>query len=106
RLNEDGSLDPSLQAEPTFEERCCADIATIAIQRDGKVLLGGFFSKAKGLNRTNLARLNTDGTVDMQFQSTVGAVSCLAVQRDGKILVSSDNGGVVRLNADGSLDSS
>ncbi len=32
-----------------------------AVQPDGKVLVGGFFTSVNGLARTNLARLNADG---------------------------------------------
>jgi hypothetical protein len=36
----------------------------IAVQEDGKVLIGGFFSLVNGVARTNIARLNANGALD------------------------------------------
>jgi uncharacterized delta-60 repeat protein len=91
----------------------------IAVQSDGKVLVGGefgAFNEDGGIN--HLVRLNTDGTLDTTFIANIGtgfnnSVEAIAVQPDGKILVggvfSSVNGatdpsGLVRLNADGTPD--
>ena len=90
-------------------------ILTSAMQTDGKVLLGGSFSSLGQVAHWNLARLNTDGSLDSSFTSWADyAVYALAVQADAKILVggafSQLNGqphqGIGRLNQDGSLDTS
>lgn len=89
----------------------------VAVQTDGRVLVGGSFMVAGGLSRPNLARFNADGTVDQSFNVGTGAnevVRAIAVQTDGKILIGGDfyqyDGAAVnylaRLNADGSLDTS
>lgn len=88
-------------------------ISTIAVQPDGKILIGGNFSTVGGLTRINLARLHPDGSVDAGFTAnTDDDVFGIAVQPDGKILIagrfSTVNGGtsnfIARLNADGSLE--
>jgi uncharacterized delta-60 repeat protein len=88
----------------------------LALQPDGKVLIGGYFFFVNGLSRTRIARLNQDGSVDGGFQNGMagadGEVEALAVQPDGKILMggfftsvnNAHRSGVARLNPDGSLD--
>ena len=59
-----------------------------AIQPDGKILIGGSFSTVLGVTRNNIARLNTDGTLDTTFNPNADSdVYAIAVQADGKILV-------------------
>jgi uncharacterized delta-60 repeat protein len=98
---------------------------TMAIQPDGKIVLGGKTNLFNSQNNHFLvARFNPDGSVDTSFNSgaSYGAgkilldvggineyVSGLALQPDGKIVVggSSDyDFAIVRLNSDGSIDSS
>ncbi|MCY7348527.1 MAG: hypothetical protein LH614_20250, partial [Pyrinomonadaceae bacterium] len=86
------------------------------LQPDGKIVVGGSFSSVGGSNSISLARLNADGSRDMTFVSPFVAgstgtiVSALALQTDGKILVGgtlvtpSGTRTLVRVNADGSLD--
>ena len=86
-----------------------------AVQADGKVLVCGNFSNIGGSLRDGIARFNTDGTLDADFDPVAfDGVNCVAVQRDGKILIGGDFFQVgtqvrlrlARLNADGSLDTS
>ncbi|PTN33773.1 delta-60 repeat domain-containing protein [Desulfonatronum sp. SC1] len=85
----------------------------IALQPDGKILIGGWFTTVNGVARTGIARLNANGALDNGFQAVVdGWLSSLALQPDGKILIGGSfttvNGvtrtGIARLNADGSLN--
>src|SRR5438067_2254790 len=65
-------------------------VNAVAVQSDGKVIIGGTFTTVKGLIRTNLARLNADGSGDRSFNpGTViwSGASALALQPDGKVLV-------------------
>jgi uncharacterized delta-60 repeat protein len=110
RLNHDGSLDT------TFDPGANNFVETVAIQADGKILVGGSFTALGNGgtgSRNYLGRLNPDGSLDASFSPVIdGAVKALVVQADGKILV----GGLFttlgnaarhyigRLNADGSLD--
>ena len=88
-------------------------VFSLAVQSDGKILVGGIFTTLGGQSRTNLARLNADGTLDSDFNPDVDRVYSLAVQADGKVLVGGDFGtldgqprmNLARLNAAGTLDS-
>jgi uncharacterized delta-60 repeat protein len=88
-------------------------VFAIAVQTNGAFIIGGAFTKVSGQNRTNIARLNPDGTLDMAFKPDAdGIVICFGIQDDGKIIVggyfstlagqSCTNIG--RLNPDGTLD--
>ncbi|MCX6878768.1 MAG: choice-of-anchor D domain-containing protein [Verrucomicrobia bacterium] len=86
---------------------------SLALQADGKILVGGSFTTMDGAARNRIARLNADGSLDTGFNPNASSeVYCLVVQADGKILMSGSFttvGGVLRnriarLNADGSLD--
>jgi uncharacterized delta-60 repeat protein len=92
-------------------------VQAIAVQADGKVIVGGNFTSLNSVTRNYLVRLNVDGTVDTAFYTNLGTtfngnVYSIAIQSDGKILVggafSTFNGnarnGLVRLNADGTED--
>ena len=86
-------------------------VTAFAVQPDHKVLIGGYFTTVRGLVRTNLARLNADGTGDPSFNpgaAAEGFTAAVALQPDGKVLIGGDinSGKLTRLNADGSLDSS
>lgn len=112
RLNSSGALDP------TFNPGSGADqeIRALAIQDDGRTIAGGFFSNFNGVATGPVVRLNPDGTLDNSFLVQgfrSGHVHTLMLTEDGKILL----GGnfemqdflirkVVRLNQNGSLDTS
>ncbi|MCK6648742.1 MAG: PKD domain-containing protein, partial [Bacteroidia bacterium] len=113
RLNTDGSLDLTFDPLAGFS----VVVKTIAIQADGKIVAGGGFSSYNGTIRYSVARINSDGTLDLTFNSTGsglnGYVNSLVIQpSDGKIVVggffTSYNGTsrnrIVRLNTDGTLD--
>ena len=115
RLNPDGSLDTGFAAGVGCDGYPGA-VLVIGLQGDGKILIGGNFSKVNGTNRTGVARLNADGTLDPTFNppsdtnNYSGNVCSLWLLADGKLLV----GGRLldrrcllhRLNSDGSVDSS
>lgn len=91
-------------------------VNAIAIQQDGKILVGGDFINYKDNTVNRIVRLNNDGSFDSTFQSGSGfnsTVKCIYVQSDGKILIggafSTYNGissnDFIRLNSDGNKDS-
>jgi uncharacterized delta-60 repeat protein len=121
RLNVDGTLDTS------FDPNANSGVNSIAVQADGKVLIGGAFNTlqpngaASATTRNRIARLNATGTLDSSFDPNANdEVLGLAVQADGKVIVSGrftslqSNGAasattrsrVARVNADGTLDAS
>lgn len=61
RLKQDGTVDLS------FNPDVNAEVLSISLQPDGKILIGGYFDKVNGEARHNMARLNTDGTLDGSF---------------------------------------
>jgi len=63
RLNTDGSVDADLPAMPARTAR----IQAVAVQPDGKLLIGGDFTTIGGQPRHSMARLNADGTLDATF---------------------------------------
>ena len=108
RLNADGSLDTTFDPGTGAQDfGFPALVNTVAVQTDGKVLIGGEFSYINGTKRNGIARLNVDGSLDGTFSPPTGvnvASYCLAVQTDGKVLLAGLNGPVLRLNSDGSVD--
>ena len=112
RLEADGSLDATFT--PLLPGPTHGLLRAIQLQPDGKILLGGNFTEVNGQPRHHVARLHSNGNLDLSFvpapwtepdQSRFG---CLALQPDGKILVGhmSCDAEIAlrRLNPDGSLD--
>jgi uncharacterized delta-60 repeat protein len=81
-----GSLDPS------FEVGLGADtlVRALAVQPDGKVLMGGAFTNVNGFARNFVARLNADGAVDAGFNPGIGPnglVFSLGLDSSGKVVI-------------------
>jgi len=100
RLLDDGSLDTSfngigsniISAGVPHE-----DVADLAIQADGKIVLAGSAYTSSGINDISVIRLNDNGTLDITFDGDgmvrlpVGTatddVSSVVIDRDGNIVV-------------------
>src|SRR5687768_3186235 len=68
-------------------------VTRMALQPDGKLVIGGAFTTVKGLARVGLARLNPDGSGDPTFDAGTNAdraISAIAVQSDGKVIFTRD----------------
>jgi len=113
RFYADGSLDTNFA--PVFFGYSSGGIDDVALQPDGKIIVSGPFVSVNGTTRNGLARLNTDGTLNLSFAPGTGAsawISSVAVQPDGKVLIAGSFGNVNgtnraggwRLQANGSLD--
>lgn len=122
RLNADSTIDTS------YNPRASAQINTLSLQSDGKVIAGGLFSffrngdvLTNNVDINRIARLNTDGSVDRTFDPNAGGqVNTVTVLPTGKIIVSGGFNSlspagqglvlapnrIVRLNANGTVDSS
>jgi uncharacterized delta-60 repeat protein len=113
RLNSDGSLDTGFNTGTGFNNF----VLSIALQADGKILVGSGFTSYNGVTQNYMTRLNSDGTLDTSFNIGTGFnnfVFSTAIQSDGKILA----GGIftayngvtqnymTRLNSDGTRDTS
>ncbi|MBI3416463.1 MAG: delta-60 repeat domain-containing protein [Verrucomicrobia bacterium] len=87
RLLPSGLLDPSFQPA-SITSTANRLIRAVALQRDGKIIVGGLFDRVGGVRRYSIARLHPTGTLDTTFDSReVSDVTAIAVQADGKILV-------------------
>lgn len=112
RLNTDGSLDSTFDSSVGSNN----NLNSVVLQSDGKVLIGGYTSTYNNIARTTIARLNSNGSLDTSF-NPIGSggnlpINTMTVQPDGKIIICGafpsfnnvETGGIARLNADGSLD--
>lgn len=123
RLNADGTKDTGFSPfiiynnPPTSGTKVTSKAA---VQADGKILVAGIFNTINQLPRNGFARLNSDGSVDSSFDVAINfdrtsptPPASIVVQPDNKILVAGNfttvNGlnykSLVRLNADGTIDS-
>ncbi|MFC4475915.1 T9SS type A sorting domain-containing protein [Flavobacterium chungangensis] len=111
RLNSDKTKDNSFSLGSGFN----GSVNSIVLQDDGKIIVGGKFTKYQESTQNYLIRLNTDGTKDSSFNIGIGfdnQVNSITIQPDGKILVGGDfkkyqgisKGYLIRLNRDGSND--
>src|SRR5437660_721810 len=81
RLNPDGTLDTA------FNPNANNTVLSIAVQADGKILAGGFFSSIGGQTRNYITQLDaTTGLADSFNPNANSNVDSIAVQADGKIL--------------------
>ncbi len=96
----------------TFQAECKA----MAIQADGKSILGGQYLSG-GLGNMAITRFNTNGTLDNTFGSSGKAIipfnnsnvilAAVQVLSTGKIIIGGNSDGnpvIVRLNANGAVD--
>jgi uncharacterized delta-60 repeat protein len=110
RLNADGSLDPAFAAGSGVTNVPNAFppmVRAVALQPDGKVIIGGRLGYVDGQARESIARLGSDGTLDAGFADQLEneIINALLLQSDGKVFFGASNGRPYgRLNTDGSRD--
>lgn len=114
RLMPDGEPDTTFKDPYLRASTAPAVINDFSIDPDGKIVVVGGLSEANGFARSNIARINTDGTIDGPFNPPTinNDTTCIIRLADGKYLVggvfSTVNGvaqsGVARFNADGTHD--
>jgi uncharacterized delta-60 repeat protein len=102
--------------DDAFDPATNSLVEALAVQSDGKILIGGLFTTVSGQPRNRIARINADGTLDTEFDANVSGtfdyVTSIIVQSDGKILFGGEittvggisRGNIARVNADGTLD--
>jgi uncharacterized delta-60 repeat protein len=112
RLHPNGVMDASFVFDANANGFTGLDVYAMAVQHDGKIILGGHFERF-GTNVAGILRLREDGSLDTQFVTPTGTyytVSDLTVQKDDRIVVVGAVGlydkrrGVLRLNPNGTLD--
>ncbi|MCB2377648.1 T9SS type A sorting domain-containing protein [Hymenobacter sp. BT635] len=123
QLNANGSVDAGFNAGGTgfFGGVGGSTVRSLAVQPDGKILVGGMLTTYNGTPVGAIMRLNTNGTLDPTFalgtggianNGGAGTVEAIVVQTDGKIVIGgtfttvggTTVGSIARLNATGSLD--
>jgi uncharacterized delta-60 repeat protein len=111
RLNRNGTLDSTFNAGSGAND----SVRALAVQPDGKVIIGGFFTNVASTARNYIARLNVNGTLDTTFNPGAGPdgqVNAIALQPDGKIIIGgqftsisgTNQSFIARLNSNGTLD--
>lgn len=114
RLNADGTPDATFTVA-AFDTTDGNIIRDLAIAPGGDILLGGHFNRYGGTARSNVLRLNEDGSLDTAFDPGTGFngdVWKLALRPDGRLLVagffttvqSATHRGLVQLLPDGTVD--
>ncbi|MFN0140088.1 MAG: FG-GAP-like repeat-containing protein [Pyrinomonadaceae bacterium] len=118
RYTPDGMLDTTFGNNGVFFSSVMRVARDVAILTDDKILIAGV-SDPPSLGRTQVTKLNANGTLDTTFGSSGITTSTyfsgsdtdkIAIQNDGKIVVSGSNlftvasGLVHRFNTDGSPD--
>src|SRR5581483_12146120 len=69
RLNPDGTVDQTFNVGSGVN----GPVYAMRIQADGKVLFGGDFTSVNGTPFNHIARVNSDGSLDLTFNSGSGA---------------------------------
>jgi hypothetical protein len=104
-----GALDPSFDSGVGTG----GSVFALALQHNGQIVLGGRFVQYSGTNRTFIARVFGDGSLDFGFSPAPNDwIQSLAVEPDDRILVGGFFTGIdgfgrnriARLNTNGSVD--
>ncbi len=126
RVNTDGSLDSGFAGTGIFQQHFSVqiEIASVIVQPDNKILMGGKYNKYALIPPFMVERFNEDGTVDSSFgvagiakygfgeeqESWSNNFNDMALQPDGKIVCVGQSGydvysmAICRFNTDGSVD--
>ena len=115
RLNANGSVDQTFGLGNGINNPAAL---ALALQSDGRIIVGGQFTQVDLTLRNNLARLNTNGSVDLSFDpgpnGPSGDVNAIVIQPDGRIVIGGTfigyngfaRGGIARVLGNGALDPS
>lgn len=113
RLNSDGTFDSSFSTGAGFSDK----VSSIVVQSDNKILMAGPFTTYDGNSIPYLVRLNSNGSVDGSFNTSInfdGTINSAVIQSNGKIIVggvfnnygsTAVSHGIAQLTSAGALDS-
>jgi uncharacterized delta-60 repeat protein len=94
RLNTDGTIDNTFNIGTGFVSLTSLDLVySLCIQSDGKIVVVGDFDEFNGTATSKIVRLNSDGTIDTSFDTTLGGFDggCLAVCEIGSNILVGGN---------------
>jgi uncharacterized delta-60 repeat protein len=82
------------QSVDAFDPNVSDSVACGAIQPDGSIIVGGYFTNMTGQSRSRIARMENSGVVDQSFNPGASGpsptlpyvVNCAALQENGKIV--------------------
>ncbi len=123
-LNADGTLDTTFNASVTITpagNSYPGQVECMALQPDGKILVGGYINRVGATARRGIARLTAAGALDTTFNAGAitnsvdddqTAVNSIVVQADGKIVFggwmtsigATPRAGIARVTSTGALD--
>jgi uncharacterized delta-60 repeat protein len=120
RLLPDGTFDHTfVPGNGASFDQWRAGARALALQPDGRILIGGRFTSFNDVPCSGLVRLEPNGPVDLSFNASGGPtnesgpdVSVIQIQSDGKILIAggftqygaTTRPGIARLLSNGALD--
>ena len=88
RLNGNSTLDTSFEITTSGNGNrftAIADVYHFAVQSDGKIIVSGNFSYiVDGVQKSNLVRINSDGSIDPSFSLSVYIPDLFVVSNQGK----------------------
>lgn len=96
RLNANGAPDNDFfNCAGTWSHWFLGNILALVVQPDGKIVVGGLFTRIEGKPYETLGRLNPNGTPDGSFNPTTnGFVYALALLPDDSLLVGGNFGDI------------
>jgi uncharacterized delta-60 repeat protein len=110
RLTENGDLDPEFNVGSGTN----GPVQTIAVQSNGRILIGGSFTSYNGDTCSNIAGLGGNGSIDTSFGevTTDGMIRKIIIDTNNRIIIAGDfenvNGvpmrAIARIMEDGTLD--
>lgn len=119
RLNSDGTLDTTFDADGNVAISAAGEPLSMAIQNDGKIIFGTTYYNGF-TTTTTIIRLNTSGSLDTTFDAdgrlpvnpSLFRPSGVALQTDGKIVFAGQSSSnttlhdvsLIRLNSNGTFD--
>lgn len=125
QLNTDGSLDENFvkatvgqqyYRDTNYCSSCIAPIQNVVLQSDGKILVVGAFNSYLKYVRKNMARLQSNGAMDLQFAPPLAnrVINDVVIEPDGKFIIAGEfttlqgftHAKLARLNANGTRDAS
>ncbi len=88
RLNPDGTVDAAFNPNATATAPALAEVRSIVVQEDGRILVGGQFNRIGGQTRQDIARLDpATGLADSFDPQANGMVFAIVIQPDAKIVI-------------------